>query len=78
MNVPTPPRSSRHTALLLALVATCATAGCTHVRPFERGTLARPTMSAGPLTGAGEEHVYGVHEGATGGSGGGGGGCGCN
>lgn len=63
---------------LLAVAALSTLAGCTHVRPYERGALARPTMTSAPLTGAGEEHVYSVHEGATGGGGGGGGGCGCN
>jgi len=52
-----------------------ALAGCTHVRPHERGALARPTMTAAVLTGAGEEHLHSAHEGATGGGGGGGG---CN
>ncbi len=73
--------SSSAPARLLALVALAALpalAGCTHVRPYERGALARPTMTAAPLTGAGEEHLYSVHEGASGGGGGGGGGCGCN
>ncbi len=63
---------------VFAAAALGALAGCTHVRPYERGALARPTMTAAPLTGPGEEHLYGVHEGATGGGGGGGGGCGCN
>jgi hypothetical protein len=53
-------------------------AGCTRVAPYERGVLARPTMSPGSLAGPGEEHVYDVHEGATGGGTAGGGGCGCN
>jgi hypothetical protein len=53
--------------------------GCVHVAPYERGTLAHPTMTAEdtfktPLA----EHVESVSEGATGGLGGGGGGCGCN
>ncbi len=56
-----------------------ATMGCSHVAPYERGTLAHPTMSAEdnyttPLA----EHVEDVSEGATGGLSGGGGGCGCN
>jgi hypothetical protein len=53
--------------------------GCAHVAPYERGTLAHPTMSAEdnyttPLA----VHVEDVSEGATGGLSGGGGGCGCN
>lgn len=56
-----------------------ATMGCAHVAPYERGTLAHPTMSAEdnyttPLA----AHVEDVSEGATGGLSGGGGGCGCN
>jgi hypothetical protein len=56
-----------------------ATMGCAHVAPYERGTLAHPTMSASdtyttPLA----EHVEDISEGATGGLSGGGGGCGCN
>lgn len=59
-------------------VLACLSAGCTRVAPYERGTLARPTMAPAPLSGPGEEHVYDVHEGATGGGNAGGGGCGCN
>ena len=36
------------------------------------------TMALDEPTGVAEAHVYGVHEGATGGAGGAGGGCGCN
>ncbi len=56
-----------------------ATLGCVHVAPYERGTLAHPTMSAeDPFTTPIAEHVQSVSEGATGGLSGGGGGCGCN
>jgi hypothetical protein len=56
-----------------------ATWGCAHVAPYERGTLAHPTMSADdPFSTPLAEHVQSVSEGATGGLGGGGGGCGCN
>jgi hypothetical protein len=61
-------------ALLLS-----ATGGCVHVAPYERGTLAHPTMSSDdPYTTALAEHVEDVSEGANGGFTGGGGGCGCN
>jgi len=53
-------------------------AGCAHVAPYERGTLAHPTMSADDMSSGVDEHVRAVSEGATGGFGGGGGGCGCN
>jgi hypothetical protein len=53
--------------------------GCASVAPYERGTLAHPTMSAeDPYTSGLDEHVRAVSEGATGGLVGGGGGCGCN
>ncbi len=52
-------------------------AGCTHVKPYERGKLAHPTMTD-DMGGASAEHVYAIHEGAVGGGAPGGGGCGCN
>jgi hypothetical protein len=60
--------------LSLALPA----AGCTHVAPYERGSLAHRTMSTSDLAPASEEHVRAVHEGAVGGGFAAGGGCGCN
>jgi hypothetical protein len=67
---------------LLGLVAAgvvAATAGCVHVAPYERGTLAHPTMSAeDPYKTPLAAHVEDVSEGAIGGLSGGGGGCGCN
>ena len=56
----------------------CATAGCTHVAPYEREALAHPTMSSADLTRPSEEHVRAVQEGAVGGGFAAGGGCGCN
>ena len=55
-----------------------ALTGCARVAPYERGTLAHPTMSADDMSSGIDEHVRAVSEGATGGFGGGGGGCGCN
>ncbi|MEO5731023.1 MAG: DUF4266 domain-containing protein [Byssovorax sp.] len=60
------------------LVALIATTGCSTVAPYERGTLAHPTMGASDMTGFGEAHLRAISEGATGGSGGTGSGCGCN
>jgi hypothetical protein len=61
----------------LAGIATLT--GCASVAPYERGTLAHPTMSADdPFTSPLDEHVRAVSEGAAGGLNGGGGGCGCN
>jgi hypothetical protein len=59
--------------VLAALVVSC-----THVKPWERGKLAHPTMSADDPAGAAEQHMRGVHEGATGGGSVAESGCGCN
>jgi hypothetical protein len=66
------------TTLAACLVASVLT-GCVRVAPYERGTLAHPTMSADdPYTSPLDEHVRAVSEGASGGLTGAGGGCGCN
>ena len=68
--------------VMLTLVTTAmlvGTAGCVHVAPYERGTLAHPTMTAeDPYKTPLAAHVEDVSEGAIGGLSGGGGGCGCN
>ncbi|WP_394840370.1 MULTISPECIES: DUF4266 domain-containing protein [Pendulispora] len=46
--------------------------------PYERGTLAHPTMTTEDVGSPIDAHVRDVSEGAKGGLGGGGGGCGCN
>jgi len=69
------PRSA--TLALLVMLALAAT-GCTHVRPWERGKLAHPTMTGANGAGPAEEHVYSVQEGAIGGGGLAESGCGCN
>lgn len=64
---------------IVALTLLAATTGCVHVAPYERGTLAHPTMSAeDPYKTAMAAHVEDISEGAIGGLAGGGGGCGCN
>jgi hypothetical protein len=64
---------------IVAAAVLSTTWGCAHVAPYERGTLAHPTMSAeDPFTTPLANHVQDVSEGATGGLSGGGGGCGCN
>lgn len=60
--------------LLLSLLLTA----CTHVAPYERGALAHPTMGDAVSSSAAADHVYAVHEGATGGGSVGESGCGCN
>lgn len=52
--------------------------GCVKVAPYERGTLAHPTMATDEISIGLDAHVRAVSEGAAGGLGGGGGGCGCN
>lgn len=64
--------------ILLLLVLVVTGVGCSHVNAYERGKLAHPTMVPGAMGGPGEEHMYSVQEGATGGDTAGGGGCGCN
>lgn len=66
-------------ALLFAsVVLAVGASGCVSVKAYQRGKLAHPTMALDEPTGVAEAHVYGVHEGAQGGTGGAGGGCGCN
>lgn len=64
--------------LLAALLVSGAITGCTHVRPYQRGKLAHPTMTGASFAGPAEEHVYSVQEGAVGGGSGAESGCGCN
>ncbi len=66
--------------LLAALAGLSVTSGCTHVNPWERGTMADYTMRADrePLANAFSEHMWFSREAASGGRGVGGGGCGCN
>jgi Domain of unknown function (DUF4266) len=66
--------------VLIALGVLAFGSGCTHVKPWERSTLADYTMRADrdPLTISLSEHMYFSREAASGGRGVGGGGCGCN
>ncbi|MGZ3421426.1 MAG: DUF4266 domain-containing protein [Polyangiales bacterium] len=63
---------------IIILLATLFAVGCTHVSPWQRGTLAHPSMSSADLSGPGEEHLRAVQEGATGGGSAAASGCGCN
>ena len=65
-------------AVIALVVVSASLAACTHVRPWERGKLAHPTMVGPNLPGVAEEHVYSVQEGATGGGASAESGCGCN
>jgi hypothetical protein len=62
------------------LAATAATWGCAVVQPWERGTLARPSMAteAPPHEAAQKQRTYEAKEGGSAATGVGGGGCGCN
>ena len=64
----------------LSLVALLTLAGCTHVQPWERGTLARPDMqfTADPLEAALMDQVHDSKEASSGGSQSARAGCGCN
>ncbi|MCK6549899.1 DUF4266 domain-containing protein [Myxococcota bacterium] len=67
---------------LLLTVAAVAVTGCAQVKPWERGTLAKPAMSPADPGRQGRDaftrHVFDIREGSTGGDGEAGGGCGCN
>jgi len=66
--------------LLCGCLVVAFVSGCTHVKPWERSTLADYTMRADrdPLTISLSEHMWFSREAASGGRGVGGGGCGCN
>ena len=66
--------------LLPGIFMVALTSGCADVKPWERGTLAKPHMAIQPfpVSAALREHIYGSRESASGGSASaGGGGCGC-
>ena len=64
--------------IVLAVALAVSSLACTHVRPWERGKLAHPTMSTGSFAGPAEDHVHAVQEGAVGGGASAESGCGCN
>jgi hypothetical protein len=66
-------------ALLLVTLSACSPS-LVRVKPYDRGTLAKPVMAASldPLQKAMTEHAYFSREASFGGGGVGGGGCGCN
>lgn len=63
---------------VMAAAFSLGAAGCAHVAPYERGSLAHPTMTTDDTATALQSHVRAISEGASGGVSGGGGGCGCN
>jgi len=66
--------------MLLSGLSVILLSGCITVKPWERGTLAKPEMQliANPAGAAMDEHIYFSKEASVGGVGVGGGGCGCN
>ncbi|GAB6041405.1 DUF4266 domain-containing protein [Endothiovibrio diazotrophicus] len=67
--------------LLFALLAAgLLLGGCSEVKPWEKGYIARPEMAfdPDPLEAGFKRHIYDSKEAASGGYGVGGGGCGCN
>ncbi len=60
------------------IVAAALCSSCVHVKPWQRGKLAHPTMVQSSFAGPAEEHVYAVQEGAAGGGAAAESGCGCN
>ncbi len=70
----------RRRTRLVALLALATAAGCVHVRPRQRETLARKNMKFAPDPSEDELdlHMQEAREGSSGGYGSSGGGCGCN
>ena len=64
---------------MLFLGACLMISACSPVKPWQRGTLAKPEMAVDPtpLQSVVRNHVYGSREAASGGEAGTGGGCGC-
>ncbi len=62
------------------LLAAPLLSACSHVEPWQKGTLAKPAMQfdTEPLRSRAQQHIYASKEAASGGAGVGGGGCGCN
>ncbi len=66
--------------LTLSAAAGCSSAKLARVQPWQRETVAGPTMNPDrdPLRAAMSEHIYFSREASSGGRGVGGSGCGCN
>lgn len=65
--------------LVLFALASLALAGCANVAPWQRGTLAKPSMGLEPSAPMRAlDKTYAAKEAASGGAAVGGGGCGCN
>lgn len=66
--------------LVSALLVLLFCSGCTAIKPWERGNLAKEQMAwqTDPLEGTIREHILFSKEGSSGGTSAAGGGCGCN
>ncbi len=66
--------------ITMTSLALSACAGLEPVQPWEKGNLAKPSMTfeGDPLETKYVEHIYASKESSSGGMGVGGGGCGCN
>jgi hypothetical protein len=71
---------NRFRCILLAIFMITSLPSCTDVKPWQKGNLARQTMSFEPYPAEAQfrRHVYQSREGASGGYGVAIGGCGCN
>lgn len=64
---------------LIILISILFASGCTTVKPWQRGYLAKDVMGAqDSLRASLDNHIYFSKEGSSGGSQAAGGGCGCN
>lgn len=70
----------RHVKTTACLLVCVLLAGCTQVRPWEMGYLAKKEMAwdADPLEAALNDHIFFSKEASSGGNSAAGGGCGCN
>lgn len=66
--------------VLVMVLVIVGVSGCTQVKPWQRGTLAKPEMQGNPdpLVGQIRDHIYFSKEASSGSTSAGGGGCGCN
>jgi hypothetical protein len=70
----------RHSQLLALIILTFGfLSACAPVSPWQRGTLAKPSMALdpNPMQGSFTHHIYGSREAAAPSGSGSGGGCGC-
>ena len=69
-----------HIILFIVLTFCILTAGCSTVKPWQRGYLSKDIMSSAidPLGSSLDNHIYFSKEGSSGGGQAAGGGCGCN